>query len=87
MLGSPGWLGERACDAELDVLRWLAGAQPEVPGGAEVDSRAGGRLESRYDEAAVELHGWSDGRLLHGDLEGGHILVADDQYRGIIDFD
>ena len=52
-----------------------------------MDSRAGERLESRYDEAAVELNGWTDGRLLHGDLEGGHILVADDQYQGIIDFD
>jgi aminoglycoside phosphotransferase (APT) family kinase protein len=50
-------------------------------------SPAGRRLEARYDEAATDLHGWSDGRLLHGDLEGGHILVADDRYRGIIDFD
>jgi aminoglycoside phosphotransferase (APT) family kinase protein len=52
-----------------------------------MDSRAGERLESRYDEAAAELNAWTDGRLLHGDLEGGHILVADDQYQGIIDFD
>jgi aminoglycoside phosphotransferase (APT) family kinase protein len=37
--------------------------------------------------AATDLHGWTDGRLLHGDLEGGHIFVADDHYRGMIDFD
>jgi aminoglycoside phosphotransferase len=52
-----------------------------------LDSRVGRRLEARYDEAAGELHSWSDGRLLHGDLEGGHILVSDDEYLGLIDFD
>jgi aminoglycoside phosphotransferase (APT) family kinase protein len=52
-----------------------------------LDSRVGRRLEARYDEVAEELHGWPDGRLLHGDLEGGHILVSDDEYLGLIDFD
>jgi aminoglycoside phosphotransferase len=52
-----------------------------------LDSRVGERLESRYDEAVTELHVCSDGRLLHGDMEGGHILIADGQYQGIIDFD
>jgi aminoglycoside phosphotransferase len=52
-----------------------------------LESRVGGILESRYDEAVTELHRCSDGRLLHGDMEGGHILVADGQYQGIIDFD
>ncbi|REF36395.1 phosphotransferase family protein [Thermasporomyces composti] len=52
-----------------------------------LDSRVGRRLEARYDEAAADLHSWSDGRLLHGDLEGGHILVSGDEYLGLIDFD
>jgi aminoglycoside phosphotransferase (APT) family kinase protein len=33
------------------------------------------------------LHAMTDGRLLHGDLEGGHIFVTPDRrYQGLIDF-
>jgi aminoglycoside phosphotransferase len=47
----------------------------------------GGRLEERLDEAAPRLHATTDGRLLHGDLEGGHIFVTTDRhYQGLIDF-
>lgn len=47
----------------------------------------GRRLEDRLDEAAPVLHATVDGRLLHGDLEAGHVFVtADRHYQGMIDF-
>jgi aminoglycoside phosphotransferase (APT) family kinase protein len=43
-------------------------------------------LQRRYAEAAP-LMICPDGRLLHGDLEGGHVLVdASDAYQGTLDF-
>jgi aminoglycoside phosphotransferase len=43
-------------------------------------------LQRRYAEAAP-LMTCSDGRLLHGDLEGGHVFVdASDAYQGMLDF-
>lgn len=44
------------------------------------------RLEGRYDEVADSIRGYTDGRLLHGDLEGGHIYITDAGYQGLIDF-
>ena len=45
-------------------------------------------LASRFDEIEPHLRSVTDGRLLHGDLQGGHIFVGDGAaYLGIIDFD
>lgn len=44
------------------------------------------RLETRYDELADAIHDCTDGHLLHGDLEGGHIHITDAGYQGFIDF-
>jgi aminoglycoside phosphotransferase len=45
-------------------------------------------LARRYDELEPHLRDVADGRLLHGDLQSGHILVdAERSYLGIIDFD
>lgn len=44
-------------------------------------------LERRYDEVADDISACTDGRLLHGDLEGGHVFTsAAGTYEGIIDF-
>ena len=52
-----------------------------------LEPHQGKRLEDRLDEAAQLLHATTDGRLLHGDLEGGHVFVtADRHYQGLIDF-
>lgn len=84
--GTRGFKGQS--DAWCPFVRFAReeGIKKLVDAGV-MDSLAGRRLESRYDEAAAELHGTRDGRLLHGDMEGGHVLVAGDQYLGIIDFD
>lgn len=51
-----------------------------------LDAKHAAQLERRYEEAAP-LMAWPDGRLLHGDLEGGHVFVdAAGDYRGLIDF-
>lgn len=43
--------------------------------------------ERRYDAAARVLNNWTDGRLLHGDFEGGHMLgTSTGTYSGVIDF-
>lgn len=44
-------------------------------------------LVRRLSDVAVEVSGFSEARLLHGDLEGGHIYVDDHRYVGMIDFD
>lgn len=66
--------------AREDGLRRLSDAKV-------LDPTAARRLEGRYDEAAPLVRGCTDGRLLHGDLEGGHIYADAGQYQGIIDFD
>jgi len=44
-------------------------------------------LERRLDEFAAIAASFTDGRLLHGDMEGGHIFASGTRYSGIIDFD
>lgn len=51
-----------------------------------ITADAARRLEARYDEISDSIHGCPDGRLLHGDLEGGHIYITDTGYQGFIDF-
>ncbi len=52
-----------------------------------IGSAAARCLERRYDDAAPELNRCDDGRLLHGDLEGGHVFgTAAGTYGGLIDF-
>ena len=44
-------------------------------------------FEERYDNAASLINTCTDGRLLHGDLEGGHLFATDEgEYTGLIDF-
>lgn len=52
-----------------------------------IPAAAAETLARRLDEVASEVAHFTDGRLLHGDLEGGHIYVHDDAYVGLIDFD
>lgn len=44
-------------------------------------------LVRRLSDVAADVSGFAEARLLHGDLEGGHIFVDDDRYVGMIDFD
>jgi aminoglycoside phosphotransferase len=47
----------------------------------------GDTLIRRFDEATTTFSAISEGRLLHGDLQSGHILsTSDGTYQGIIDF-
>ena len=44
-------------------------------------------LVRRLSDVAAEVSGFAEARLLHADLEGGHIYVDDHRYVGMIDFD
>lgn len=49
--------------------------------------KEGDTLIRRFDEATTTFSSMSDGRLLHGDLQSGHILsTTDGSYQGIVDF-
>lgn len=50
-----------------------------------LDRSTGDRLIRRLDAAAPSLAGLSDGRLLHSDLSGGHVLMDRGAYGGILD--
>lgn len=53
-----------------------------------VDEREAHVLDARLAEVGANVASWDDGRLLHGDLEGGHVFADDDlNYTGMIDFD
>ena len=52
-----------------------------------LQSTVGDRLLRRFDEALPLIRTFSGGRLLHGDLQSGHIFhCPDNGYQGIIDF-
>lgn len=51
-----------------------------------VEAAQADRLQQLY-ERAEPLMAYSGGRLLHGDLEGGHVFVDEsDEYQGMLDF-
>ncbi|GAA2759821.1 phosphotransferase family protein [Actinopolymorpha rutila] len=65
--------------ARAEGIPWLVDA-------GHLTAAAADSLARRFDEAASALSQVTEGRLLHGDVESGHIFVADDQFQGMIDF-